>query len=480
MQIDAQCPHLPTALQPSLMQELLQRALLDPLGHEGQRLRIDACIVGEKRYKPGKSFVLSYRLHVHDAHTGTKHEQVVSARLCRPGEGLAEFDRAKSRQLVHTPGVRAVAYIPEIEMVVWSFPNDRKLSHLPKLLDIEYLKTCLPEKLRALGVGESHEIATITPEILHYLPERSCMIRYHLSLKDRSTGNNGALTIYGKTSRDEDGAEVYSIMRQLSAQIPGSPVSLGYDQTLRTVWQSHIPGEPFLWETLEESQRPEIFRGIAKSVATFHSCTLLTDRRFDLTDINESLIDTIAAARQAYPDIEGRIAALVNTLLSQRRSMGWSETLTTPIHHDLKMRNFLIDGERITLIDMDCVCLGDPFSDLGSLIANFYLNGIRAGCHQDRIREAVDVFCRTYAECVPWSPSWPQVDWHTAAAFIHEVTRRSIRQLDGQRVTHIREYLDLCERLLSGESVISNERNSLHHGSKQDVARKASDVQNVS
>lgn len=469
MQIDSQCPHLSTALQPSLMQELLQRALLDPLDHEGQRLRMNACIVGEKRYKPGKSFVLSYRLHLHDAHTGAKHEQVVSARLCRPDEGLAEFHRARSRQLVRTPGVRALAYIPEIEMVVWSFPNDRKLSHLPKLLDVEYLKTCLPEKLRALGVGESHEIAAIVPEILHYLPERSCMIRYHLSLKDRSTGEHGALTIYGKTYRDEDGAEVYSIMRQLSAQIPGSAAPLGYDQKLRTVWQSHIPGKPFLWETLEEAQIPETFRGIARAVAQFHSCTVRTDCRFDLSDLDESLVDTIAAARQAYPDMEGRIALLVNALLAQRRSMGWSEPLTTPIHRDLKMRNFLIDGEHIALIDMDCVCLGDPLSDIGSLIANFYLNGIRAGCHQDRIREAVDVFCLTYAECIPWRLSWPQVDWYTAAAFIHEVTRRSIRQLDGERVKHISEYLDLCESLVSGQSVVSGEQNSIHHGSKHDA-----------
>lgn len=456
IQIDSQCPHLSTALQAPLMQELLQRALLDPLDHEGQRLRVDACIIGEKRYKPGKSFVLSYRLHLHDERTGAKHERVVSARLCRPDEGLAEFHRAQSRQLVRTPGVRALAYMPEIEMVIWSFPNDRKLSHLPKLLDVEYLKTCLPEKLMALGLGESYEIVAITPEIMHYLPERSCMIRYHLSLKDRSIGDNGALVIYGKTSRDEDGAEVGSIMRQLSAQIPGSAVPLGYDQKLRTVWQSHIPGEPFLWETLEESQIPEIFHGIGSAVATFHSCTIRTDRRFDLSDLDKSLVDTIAAARQAYPDMEGRIASLVSALLAQRRSMGWPEPVTTPIHRDLKMRNFLIDGEHIALIDMDCVCLGDPLSDLGSLIANIYLNGIRAGCHHNRIREAVDVFCRSYAGCVPWSLSWPQVDWHTAAAFIHEVTRRSIRQLDGQRVKYISEYLDLCERFVSGHSVIQN------------------------
>ena len=458
MRSDPQFPHLSAALSPPLMQELLQTTLLGPLDEQTQRgLIVGSCVIGEKRYKPGRSCVLSYRLHLHDTRTGAKHEQVVSARLCRPDEGPAEFHRARSRQLVRTPGVRALAYMPEIEMVVWSFPNDRKLTHLPELLNIEFLRSHLPRQLGALGVDESNEIVAVKTEILHYLPERSCMIRYHLSLKDRSTGKNGALTIYGKTSRDEGGAEVYSIMRQLSAQMPGSAVPLGYDQELRTLWQSHVPGEPFLWETLEESQIPETFQNIARSVAKFHSCTIRTNLRFDLPDLDKSLMDTIAAARQAYPDVEGRIASLVSALLAQRRSMGWSETLTTPIHRDLKMRNFLIDGEHIALIDMDCVCLGDPLSDLGSLIANFYLNGIRAGCHRDRIRKAVEVLCRAYAKSVPWSLSWSQLDWYTAAAFIHEVTRRSIRQLDGERVKHISEYLDLCESLVSGQSVVSGE-----------------------
>ena len=461
---DPQFPQLHVALDPPLMQGLLQSALLGSLDNRGQGLVVESCLIEEKRYKPGQSFVLSYRLHLHDARTGAKHEQVVSARLCRPDEGLAEFHRARSRQLVRTPGVRALAYLPEIEMVVWSFPNDRKLSHLPKLLDVEFLRTCLPEELRALGVDESKEIAAIMPEILHYLPERSCMIRYHLSVKDRSTGKCGGLTIYGKNYRDEDGAEVYSIMRQLSAQMPGSAIPLGYDQEMRILWQSHVPGEPFLWETLQTSEMEDTFSGIARCVAKFHGCTVHTDRRFDLADIHESLMDTIVAARQVYPDFEDRIASLVSALLAQHSSMGWSETLTTPIHRDLKMRNFLIDGKNITIIDMDCVCLGNPLSDLGSLIANFYLNGIRAGCHHDRIREAVEVFCRAYAENVPWSLSWSQIDWYTAAAFIHEVTRRSIRQLDGERVKCISEYLDLCESLVSGQSVVSGERKYIGHG----------------
>ena len=448
MQIDPQLPHLPTALQPLLMQKLLQRTLLSPLDNQGHGLVVDSCLIGEKRHKPGKSCVLSYRLQLRDGRTGASQEQVVSARLCKPEHGLEEFNRARTRELFPAPGLQPLAYLPETEMVLWSFPNDRKLTHLPQLLNLKFLAAHLPKKLLSLELDESDEIGAIETEILHYLPERSCMIRYCLAMK-RSTGGSQALTLYGKNYRDEQGAEVYSIMRQLAGQMSGSAVPLGYDQDLRTLWQSHVPGKPFLWETLPASHTPDLLRNIARSVAEFHRCTLQTPGRFDLKDIDESLLDTVRVAEQACPDLAGRIRSLVNRLSAQRRSMGWPDSPATPIHRDLKMRNFLIDGERVGLIDMDCVCIGDPLSDIASLIANFHLNGIRASCDDAGIRKVVDLFRSAYVEAAAYAVFLPRLNWYTAAAFIHEITRRSIQQLDAERVTRIGEYLDLSERYAS-------------------------------
>lgn len=427
------------------MRGLLQRALLGPLDTHGQGLVVETCLVEEKRYKPGKSCVLSYRLQLHDVRTGNSREQLVSARLYKPEKGLEEVNRARSQPLYLTPGLKPLAYLPAAGMVVWSFPNDRKLSHLPQLLDVEFLASHLPPKLGKLGVDESSEIADVRTELLHYLPERSCMMRYHVTVKRRSTGEPCAVTLYGKTYRDDGGAEVYSIMREFAEQMPGSAVPLGYDPELRTLWQSHVPGEPFLWETLPASHAPDVFRDIARCVAKFHRCAVRTRRRFDLDDIDQSLLDTIEVAERACPDLAGRIQSAVNMLRGQRRSIAWSDPAATPIHRDLKMRNFLIDGEAVGLIDMDCVCIGDPLSDVGSLIANFYMNGIRAGSDMSSIRNNVEGFSRAYAESVPWAVSRPRVNWYTAAAFIHEITRRSIRQLDVERVRYISDYLDLSE-----------------------------------
>ena len=448
MRIDPQLPHLSTALQPLLMQKLLQRTLLSPLDNQGHGLVVDSCLIGETRHKPGKSCVLSYRLQLRDGRTGACQEQVVSARLCKPEQGLEEFNRARTRELSPAPGLQPVAYLPETEMVLWSFPNDRKLTHLPQLLNLKFLAAHLPKKLLSLELDESDEIGAIETEILHYLPERSCMIRYRLAMK-RSTGGSQALTLYGKNYRDEQGAEVYSIMRQLADQMSGSAVPLGYDHDLRTLWQSQVPGKPFLWETLPASHTLAVFRGVARCVAEFHRCTLQTSGRFDLEDIDESLLDTVRVAEQACPNLAGRIRSLVNRLFAQRRSMDWSETLTTPIHRDLKMCNFLIDGERVALIDMDCVCIGDPLTDIASLIANTHHNGIRAGCDDAGIRKVVDLFRSDYAGMAAYAVSLPRLNWYTAAAFIHEITRRSIHQLNAERMMHISDYLDLSERYAS-------------------------------
>ena len=103
-------------------------------------------------------------------------------------------------------------------------------------------------------------------------------------------------------------------------------------------------------------------------------------------------MDTIEIAEHAYPDLARRITSLVNALLAQRRPWAGRMPRSRLFTVISRCRNFLISGEHVALIDMDSLCLGDPLTDIGSLIANFHLNGIRAGSDMGRIRTIVDVF----------------------------------------------------------------------------------------
>ncbi|MFQ5589502.1 MAG: hypothetical protein ACE5F7_11765, partial [Nitrospiria bacterium] len=55
-------------------------------------------------------------------------------------------------------------------------------------------------------------------------------------------------------------------------------------------------------------------------------------------------------------------------------------------------------------------------------------------------------FCRVYTAQVEWDVPLSRLHWHIAAAFIHEIIRRSIRQQHAERLKYMRQYLDLSER----------------------------------
>jgi Ser/Thr protein kinase RdoA (MazF antagonist) len=159
------------------------------------------------------------------------------------------------------------------------------------------------------------------------------------------------------------------------------------------------------------------------------------------------LLATVKLAEQAQHELTKRIERSVADLLVHAESL--PKSAQTTIHHDLKLNNFLVDGDKLGLIDMDCVCLGDPMADLASLIANFYLHGLREGDAIERVHPRVNQLLSAYRTHSLHTVSLPALRWQVAAALIHEVTRRSLRQMDDLRIAHIQSYLALSENYLA-------------------------------
>lgn len=429
------------------MREALQKGLFSQTNNRGDCFVIEACQMGEQRYKPGKSCVLSYRLRILNTETKSVQEQIICARLCKPGEGFSEFERASRKDLVTLKGVRPIVYLPEVEMVVWSFPNDRKLTHLPQMLDLPFLYDLLPRRLASLG-HPSKRLSQIKAEIIHYLPERSCMIRYELELENRESGEVVPVAVFGKIYPDESGGEVYKIMSQLSGQMEELKIAkpLGYDPELRALWQSEIPGRPFKQEEIASPDCGKVMAQMAVTVAAFHRARLSSQRQLKLENMKALLKETDDIAKKTCPQLTDRIGFLVYSLLTRSETIGRASSPITPIHGDLKIGNMLTNEGKVGLIDMDCVCLGDPLYDIGSFIANFSYNGILIGCDESKVRALVEAFCGVYSEQVEWEVSPERLHWHIAAAFIYEIARRSIRQWDVRRMEHMNQYLDLSER----------------------------------
>jgi hypothetical protein len=439
-------PQIAIALDTGTMAQVLQSILFPTIGNPDEGIVIVSCEIKNKRHKPGKSFVLSYHLFLFDKQTHNRWEQIVGARLCRTGCGQKELVEERTKHTRNTGLQSPVIYQSDLEMMVWVFPHDRKLVHLEKILDVSFLKSHIDKMLPLLNCNGGYRINEIQTEVLHYLPERSCMVRYRLILEDTRQQERIEKIIYGKNYRDDRGDEVDSIMRQLVEQLPKCALPLGYDKQYRTLWQAHISGTPLEWQDLETSNAHGLLRAMAECLSVFQSCQVTTIGRYGFQEIDEQLFDTIKAAEPQDKMLTEQVKRQVASLITLRDELCWHETEMRPLHQDLHLGNFMVEQNTACLIDLDSVCLGDPLADIGSLVTNFYRNGLHAGRSLIFTDDIVDSFLAAYEESISWKIDHSHLNWFIAAAFVHEVIRRILRQRHELGLAHIKTYLELSER----------------------------------
>ncbi|WDT82855.1 MAG: hypothetical protein MPW14_24895 (plasmid) [Candidatus Manganitrophus sp.] len=197
---DAALPQLADVLNRSKMKALFQAEFFP----EG-RFRIEACSIERVKYKPGKNCLVCYRLEIRDRMTQQVFTQRLSTRIFEKGGAISRFKKAQLQNGVMPVLGRGVSHLPALDMVVWVFPNDRKLQGLPKITDSIYLKEKLLPDLMRSAFGPEWIISELSNEVVHYVPEHTCTVRVSLRLKNSESNRTKVMTLYGKTYYNEEG-----------------------------------------------------------------------------------------------------------------------------------------------------------------------------------------------------------------------------------------------------------------------------------
>lgn len=449
--IDPQFPQIAKILEPSYMLAVLQETLFNNKEKLSSLIKIEDCRIGEKRYKPGKSFKLTYTLTLREVETQDCYEQVLTAQLNPFDASQAEVNVGLEDSTDFPVDIPSVSYLPEVNMMLWSFPYDRSLPYLPKLLNAEKLSAYIKESLTKLNLSVLERVDSIQTKIMHYLPEQSCMIRFTLAIAEPASNKDSVreIIIYGKNYCSDSGANIYTIMKQLAEQIDHCAKPLHYDPETKTLWQTHVPGTPFEWTTTL-LKKPDIVIKIAKCISAFQSCNIDTAGQYGFTQISQQLTSAVKISANADFNLGVRVQDLVAEIFKVRQTLNWTDSAnSSPLHLDLKMGNLLISEDKAFLVDMDSVCLGDPLIDIGSFIANLYLNGLRAGSTVTEIDQVVECFIEEYKATVAWLVDDGKLYWYIAAALIHEVLRRSLRQQDRERIKHNENFIDISHSYMA-------------------------------
>jgi aminoglycoside phosphotransferase (APT) family kinase protein len=395
-----------------------ERRMAALLGSRLTGAAAEGCERLNAKYRVGDSLRVAYRITV----GGERH--TVAGRTFS-GRSASVYSRAAAA--VGESRLPGVLHAPELETVFWTFPNDRRLAGLP-LLDG---RSAALDRLVGRPVAHTRLMA--------YAPERAATAE--------CLDAGGRVIAYAKVHWDAAGRELANVEAAASAVGPADP-----HLRLPHVLAASLPDgalvlEPLAGRRLDGLPTAELgsaLRALGAGLATLHGVRPLPPRRFDRLDADRLALAAGVIGR-ARPDCRATAAGLVARLLECA-----SDGAGAPVHlhGDANLRNALLDGSRIALVDLEDAAAGPAGADLG-----FVLAGLCAARAQERLASGEQAALAAallggYAAVAP-VPDATALRWHTAASALARVAVPAVGRVRPVALAHLEPMLRAAEELVA-------------------------------
>lgn len=399
------------AMQPLLQQRLLgvaQKAI------QIQALRIDNVRRTSSRQRHPHPMAMRYELALCNDQGFRLGQHAWYAKTFRDGLSAACFERVDRMRLVQPPFGQAIAHVPELDMVLWAWPNDPGLPQLLNLMDGDRASQHLPWQALAL---DRHEVQGVQVSCIRYQPERRATLRYEITLANERSPR----VVYAKTFADERAPIVEARFRQAwqrsqhhdLAPLVAQP--LGHDIGMRTLWQGPAEGVP-LRIALQRAPTTTVWASLAHALVSLHAMDLPLDRVRSLAHWCEEVRRRQKKLARAKPELATRGAAIVEAI--QTEASLWLNQPLTLIHGDFHPEQVWVHEGRLVLFDFDEFALGDPLED----VAEFALKLGRADWERSFIRAASFALGERF--------SARRLHWHLAVQCVLQASRAFVFQRD--------------------------------------------------
>jgi hypothetical protein len=374
-----------------------------------------------EKYRARSFLGASYRLEVSDPTTHTDGSQIVYAKARLDGASRAESEQAKAGRLSPPRYGDPVVHLPELDAVVWAFPNDPQLPSLAEVTQPPRLVRHLPPAVLPVALASASCPPEIEVDVVHYYPERRCTSRYRLrwgTVEHRET-----LTLYGKTFRGNTGRRVHRTMTALHHQARVHPDAfavprpLAYDDTTATLWQEELPGCPLAAAV----DRTEL-RRVAAGLARLHRGRVAGLPVLTIDQHLRSLRDKTEKLAHALPDLAPRLEGLVVDL--EATACHLTPVPDRPIHGDFHIRQLLTLEGALALFDFDECAIADPTQDLATFVVDLNLTGLDRAVAADMSSVLLDA----YRARVDWPVRGDRLRWHLKLQLLTKAYR-SYRRL---------------------------------------------------
>lgn len=420
-------PGFACALQVDTVAQLVQR-------HLAADATLLALVPDYVRWKDDDGSLVGYRATTRSA--GAEHATYVTVRTAPVHRLATEAERLLHRADENHAGLRAFAFLPAEHALLLSFPIDRAMHDLRRLVRASKVRslvaaTC-PEQVPAgLRLSKSRSSC----QLVRYKPERRAVLRWRISFVDDSGRAAGHRLLWIRCHAD---AQATRTRLATDAAANGGvvcPRTLGVHHD-RLLVESHVDGDT--WSPFAGDAPGKAAALAGAVVARLHAGAI--ERELPVHGTLAELDRALRAAEDLArldPDL-GRLAAELTERLASELPP------TSPCvlaHGDLHPGQVLLTAAGASLCDFDRACLAPPAHDLATMVAHcIELDAARA-------RSVTAPFLHAYGQRRQL-PLDLELRWWTSCVLVRNAMRafRSLRA-DWPAVTattlrHARQVLD--------------------------------------
>lgn len=276
------------------------------------------------------------------------------------------------------------------------YHDDPRLPWLATARDPQAMR----ERFAALPGLDPVEACTVTA--VRYKPGSRCVFRYDLRAE------SGERTVFGKLlgAGVEDLLATITALHQASADdpaLPGIPRPLAAWPDLRMVIQPAVAGGAELNAlafdpALDAGTRERWLRDAGARLAALHGIRGVAGPERSFAEDLDELREYQAPMAMADAPIAARYGGLLEQVA--QAAEGRSAPLVAS-HGAFRTDQFLVEGDRLVMIDLDGFCWADPARDLGNFLAYLDWKAIRNPQQAAFIERAGQIFFEGYAAARP-------------------------------------------------------------------------------
>lgn len=409
---DPALPQLASALDASLMGEVFAGLL------QGREASLQSCRIDRVKYRAGRNLSVAYQLDLRDGQGA--YTQIVSARFCRVGESADRHAKAQARPVTASRAGPAISHQAGLEMAAHWWPNDAKLAAAAVLADAQALQQqWLPAVAQALGAGPclGHRV-----ELAQYVPEHRVTARLHLHTAARAGESSAGAqihTVYAKSDAEARGPVTHAVMQSLWHSPArrdgrlGVPHPLLWQAGSGLHWQAAVPGRALL----DVCPLPDADRAAAvgRLLAALHHTPAPAAPWITIPNLRQRLQQTTQLLCTVQPGWATRCGRVAIRLEAGLAHIGSGVQRSCTLHGDLHPRNLLLEGEQLSLIDLDSARQGPALLELGSWLADALYRAQLDGHPQATVAAGGQAFLQGYVQAggqafapraVAWATAW--------------------------------------------------------------------------